>query len=54
MEGWTTKTLQHGAVTLIIRRPILTDQEREKREQAIRHTLAHIAPKMKERKKSNV
>ena len=51
MEGWTTETLQHGAVTLIIHRPILTDQERVKREQAIRHTLAHIAPQMKGKKK---
>lgn len=51
MEGWTTKTLQHGAVTLIIHRPILTDREREQREQAIQHTLAHIASKMKGSKK---
>ena len=32
---YTTKTIQHGNVTITIRRPILSDEEREKRRKHI-------------------
>ena len=39
MSEWTTQTLQYGAVTIIVRRPVLTDRERVKREQQVKSTL---------------
>lgn len=51
--GYTSKTIQHGACTIVIHRPILTEPEREKRERRVRETLEHemtkyITRKMKE------
>ena len=52
MENWTIvqkdrkdyrmKTVQHGTVTINIYRPILTEQERKKREKQIMGALARI------------
>jgi hypothetical protein len=42
MEGWTTTTYQLGSVTVIVHRPILTNEERAKREQEIVNTLANL------------
>ena len=42
MSEWTTQTLQHGAVTIIVRRPVLTDRERAKREQQIKSTMQSV------------
>ena len=39
MSEWTTQTLQYGAATIIVRRPVLTDLERTKREQQVKSTL---------------
>ena len=55
MEKWTIvkkdgkdyrmKTLTHGNATINIYRPILTEQERKKREKEIMETLARILRK---------
>jgi hypothetical protein len=37
-----TKTIRHGACTIIIRRPELTAAERARREQATRDTLTQV------------
>ncbi len=34
-ESYTSKTIQHGNVTITIRRPVLSDGEREKRKKQI-------------------
>ena len=34
-ETYTSKTIQHGQVTITIRRPVLSDGEREKRKKQI-------------------
>ena len=34
-ETYTSKTIQHGCVTITIRRPVLSDGEREKRKKQI-------------------
>lgn len=39
---WTTKTLQHGACTIIIRRPVLTEQDRAKRVRQAQDTLGRV------------
>ncbi len=41
MEDRTT-TLKYGAATIIVHRPVLTDQERAKREQQARNTLGGV------------
>ena len=37
--GYRTKTIQFGNCTIEINRPILTDEERQKREEAVRDAL---------------
>ena len=37
---YTTKTIQHGNVTITIRRPVLSDGEREKRKKQIVESLS--------------
>ena len=39
-ETYTSKTIQHGNVTIIIRRPVLSDAEREKRKKHIVDSLS--------------
>jgi hypothetical protein len=39
VSEWTTQTLQHGAVTIIVHQPVLTDRERAKREQQVKSAL---------------
>lgn len=39
MEEYTTKTIQYGACTIIIQRPILTPAERAKREKQVQANL---------------
>lgn len=34
-ETYTSKTIQHGSVTITIRRPVLSEGEREKRKKQI-------------------
>ena len=34
-ETYTSKTIQHGQITITIRRPVLSDGEREKRKKHI-------------------
>lgn len=41
-QGYKTKTIQHGPVTITIQRPILTDEERRRRERQVKATLEHI------------
>lgn len=42
MSDSTTKTIQHGAVTIIIHRPVLDEKERAKREQQVKDTTATV------------
>lgn len=39
-ETYTSKTIQHGNVTITIRRPVLSDGEREKRKKHIVDSLS--------------
>ena len=39
--AYTSKTIQHGNVTITIRRPVLDDGEREKRRKQIVDSLGH-------------
>ena len=40
--GYREKTIQHGAATIVIRRPILDDAERAKREKRAKDTLGRV------------
>ena len=40
-NGYISKTVKHGQVTITIRRPVLDDGEREKRKQQIVDGLGH-------------
>ena len=40
-EGYRTKTVTRGNVTIVIHRPILTDKERERRERIVETALAN-------------
>jgi hypothetical protein len=40
MEEYTTKTVQFGACTIVIQRPILAQAERDKREKQVQATLS--------------
>lgn len=42
-DGWRVKTYKEGHCTITIRRPILTDDERKKREAQVCRTLAIFA-----------
>lgn len=42
MSEWTTQTLQYGAVTIIVHRPVLTERERAKREQQAKSALLGV------------
>lgn len=43
MSEWIkTQTIQHGSCTIVIHRPVLTAEEREKREQQTCATLARL------------
>lgn len=42
MSEWTTQTLQHGAVTIIVHQPVLTERERAKREQQVKSTVQSV------------
>ena len=52
MEDRTT-TLQHGNVTIIVHRPVLTEQERAKREQQVQDALGGVMREYYKRKESN-
>lgn len=53
MNDWTTQTLQFGAATIIVRRPVLTEQERTKREQQAQEALAGAMRDYMKRKDQN-
>ena len=40
--GYREKTIQHGAATIIIRRPILSEVEQARREQYTREALGNV------------
>lgn len=42
MKDRTTETLRFGAATIIIHQPVLTDQERTKREDQARTALSRV------------
>ena len=42
MSEWTTQTLQYGAATIIVHRPVLTDRERSKREQQVKSAMQGV------------
>lgn len=52
MSWQETKTLRHGAATIIIHRPQLTDTERAKREKAIKETMARTMKSYATRKEN--
>ena len=41
MENYISKTIHHGQVTITIRRPVLTDEEIDKRAKQITDNLGH-------------
>lgn len=42
MSNWTTETIQRGPCTTVIRRPVLTNEERAKRMGAIKQAAAKL------------
>lgn len=42
MNEWTTQTLQYGAVTIIVHRPVLTEKERAKREKQVESAMLGV------------
>lgn len=40
LPGYRTKTIKHGSCTIIVHRPILTEQEQAKRERQIQDSLS--------------
>ena len=42
MSEWTIQTLHYGNATIIVRRPVLTDRERAKREQQVKSTVQSV------------
>lgn len=50
MNEWTTKTLQRGSCTIVLRRPMLTQTERDRREQAVRESLECVLREYVKRK----
>lgn len=52
-EEYTTQIVQHGACTIVICRPILTAEEKAKREQAVKDTLGRTLHSYITRKEQN-
>jgi hypothetical protein len=46
-NGYRSKTIKRGNVTVVVHRPILSDKERVKRENLVETTLAHYARQTK-------
>ena len=42
MSEWTTQTLQFGQVTIVVHRPVLTGQERAKRERQVQDVMTGV------------
>jgi len=42
-NGYRSKTIKRGDVTIVINRPILNDKERSKRENLVETALSHYA-----------
>lgn len=42
-DGYRTKTIQRGNVTIVVRRPQLPEKERIKRERAVENALTQLA-----------
>lgn len=42
MNDRTTQTLQFGSVTIIVHRPVLTEQERTRRERQVTDAMASV------------
>ena len=47
--AYTTQTIQYGNVEIIVYRPILDDDERKKREEAVKRALLPIGKEMAEK-----
>ena len=45
-DGYREKTIKKGNVTVVVRRPMLPEKERIKREHAVEHALANLARSM--------
>ena len=41
LDGYITKTIKRGNITLVVHRPKLTEAERAKREKQVLATLSH-------------
>lgn len=52
MNAWTTQTLRHGNVTIIVHQPVLTEKERAKREQQVQDALGGVMREYYKRKES--
>lgn len=50
MSDRTTQTLQFGSVTIIVHRPVLTEQERTRRERQVKDAMTSV---MREHMKRN-
>lgn len=44
MDEWTTTIMHYKNATLIVHRPVLTDEERTKRHEDIKHVLSTLPP----------
>ena len=53
MNEWTSKTLQHGSITVAIHRPNLTKEEKAKRERQVLSVLETTMKPYIERKEGN-
>lgn len=42
-DGYRTKTVKRGNVTIVLHRPILTEKEKAKRERAVETALSHLS-----------
>ena len=51
--GYREKTIQHGANTIVIRRPILAEAERAKREKYVQDVLGNVMHEHYKRKEVN-
>lgn len=46
MEQYQTNTYNHGLVSIVVHRPLLDDQERQKREEGLKRVVASCGKSM--------
>lgn len=50
MNEWTSKTIQHGSITVVVHRPVLSKEETAKRAQQVQTVLGSTMRTYIERK----